>query len=866
MRILFYIEPHPIRNSQTHFIDIARRFLPLLGPSSRADLRMFANQSTFDAIGQDKLKPYQASLIRSTADEEDLFASYLGDWNSEGIPIWMNLMSGGTVADSYLHVLRRIWSVFPFDAIVHWGENGAVTRFLNERPVTRVSMELGCTRAPFLPTLVMDLFGTNGSAVTPKLSVADIRSIVDGIPMSRHEAVFAYSQSLEAEPYEQQFLPVIPDLAAQLFERNRIAFLPLQLYDDANLLRFSKYDTLTDVVLDVVPKLAAHGYTTIIKPHPASKLRDKSDLQSAMARNALRQWSDKIIWCDRADIRYENAQLIALSDLVVTVNSSVGFEALYFDKPVVVLGDAVYKPKDLFPTLEQFLDGSFDHRAYLEGIGYLRRFFLGGYLQPDDMTSSQSTICDRISLLDQLRRKHAEDPLAIASGFYHAIAPTEQNYNSLAMFAGKSVPGVNEFSTPAPVRAVKSASQGSSADKKAPDLLLIARRLIAHIRSSDPEAFRLWLESKWHDREGRGEVVAVGQVVDVDYYLNRYPDLKEAGVDAAWHFAFHGFDEGRSPRESLSGVAAEQIATVLADSAEYLLAGRSVENEHPLTPEEEEAREKQLLKIAAALQRRRCETAVVAHLYYRDLVPEILAALKNMPEPFDLIVTLPDWGADRIEQMVLEAYPKALFYRAANRGRDIGPFIDLLPIILEQNYTALLKVQTKRGYYQAGRLLPALGHLWRKEVFECLLGSPEQVASIIEAFRANQNLNMIGPAPYYLPLKTYPYHDGGFFAESVLGEGIDLSSGGFFAGTMFWVRPSCLDPLISKAGLSIASFEPGAGANDGAKAHLVERLFGQLGIGSEQGGIEVRSGSIHDYLTRKLKEASQKKAKGALAW
>ncbi|MGO4435248.1 hypothetical protein AB4Y88_18745, partial [Paenarthrobacter sp. RAF9] len=213
----------------------------------------------------------------------------------------------------------------------HWGENGAVTRFVEERPVTRIAMELGCTRAPFLQSVVMDPFGTNGNAIVPRLSVEDLRGIVGDNPMTAAETLYGYSANIEALPYEQQFLPLEGgDWPARVLGTARkIAFLPLQLHDDANLLRFSKYETVEDVVLDVVPKLAAAGYLTVIKTHPGAKIRQQSNLAFSLARAALRPWADDVVWLDATKAEYKNAQLVALADLVVTVNSSVGFESLY---------------------------------------------------------------------------------------------------------------------------------------------------------------------------------------------------------------------------------------------------------------------------------------------------------------------------------------------------------------------------------------------------------------------------------------------------------------------------------------------------------------------------------------------------------
>ncbi|WP_449373260.1 hypothetical protein [Arthrobacter psychrolactophilus] len=120
---------------------------------------MYGTRALFGALGTEALKGVEKRLIRAIPAEETLFAERLCDWETEGIPAWLSLMAGDDAADDYVGVLRRVWSIFPYDIIVHWGENGAVTRFVEERPVTRIAMELGCTRAPFLPSVVMGPFG-----------------------------------------------------------------------------------------------------------------------------------------------------------------------------------------------------------------------------------------------------------------------------------------------------------------------------------------------------------------------------------------------------------------------------------------------------------------------------------------------------------------------------------------------------------------------------------------------------------------------------------------------------------------------------------------------------------------------------------
>lgn len=880
MRVLFYIEPHPLRDEKIHFHSVAKNFLPLLSNSPQLDARMFANRATFAQI-KDSLAPHEKRLIRPTDQEEAIFDRYNLNWLSEGIPIWLELMAGtGKVSEDYQEVLERIWQRFPFDVIVHWGENGAVTRFIKDRAITRIAMELGCTRPPFLDSLVMDPYGTNGAGLVPKLSIAELRDIVGGVPMSRQEAVLAYSQSIEAKPYAQQFQPLPGDFTHRISRAEKLAFLPLQLFDDANLLRFSPYETLSDVVLDVVPKLATAGYTTIITPHPATKHRPQGAYTASMAKAAVSEWADRVIWLELGAERPENSQLIAMSDVVLTVNSSVGFEALYFDKPVVVLGDAVYKPRDLFPTLDDFLAGRFDHAAYLEGTGWLRRFFLGGYLQSQRVRSDVSTFERLVGLIDRLYRLHGDDPVAVAKGFWQVISPAAQTYAESLAFDGKSEPGNQEFASPSNVAKPGTSFQPVIAPGSV-QWIPAARCLLAHTGFDAIETFTAWLQESVSTPSGLEAVVASGNVFNPEHYLALYPDVENAGMEPLAHYVLHGLGEKRSPHRRLPGVTQEELVKHLTAAADFLLSmdGNPL-GDYPLDTDESALRDKDLAQVRNQLAQSNRRIAVVAHLYYRDLVPEMLERLRAIPEAFDLIVTLPTWGTRRIEAMVREVYPDAVFYHAANRGRDIGPFVDLLPVLLDKDYDAVLKIQTKRGYYVAGKLRPELGDLWREESFDALLGSEERVGAILDAFSTQPDLTMVGPAPHYLGLEDYPYHDQGMLAQMALGE---AEADGFFAGTMFWVRPRCLQPLVDTLELSMTSFAPETGANDGALAHLIERLFGHAA--SAAGRImaaatdpdlplsespEPLAIKMHERMEQALKEKRARLAKvtsrGALAW
>ncbi|MGC5197947.1 rhamnan synthesis F family protein [Aphanothece microscopica] len=943
MKVLIYVEPHPIRDSLVHFGDVAARLSTFLVSPGDYDVRMFANNPTFKKI-KDRLKPYSNRLVPTTEIEDADLQSYLEvPWVPEGLAVWHDLMRGkGEAAELQLNMLRRIWNEFPFQIIVHWGENGAVNRFLDEHPVTRVALELGCTRPPFFDSLVMDPFGTNGSSVVSKLGLQDLRGIVNGRSLSKHESLGCFSSDTQSTGYSLQFDPLPGELGSRLVNQ-KIAFLPLQLFDDANLVRFSPYATLKDVVLDVVPKLSEAGYLTIIKPHPASKHRKGAKLENTLARTALQPWIKDVIWLQLYEgHQIPAARLLALADLVITVNSSVGFEALYYDKPVVVMGDAIYKASGVFPSLEDVLLGRFDLESYLDAAGILRRFMLGGYLQPGKILDYASLSCDRLGIVHHAWQYGAADPVSYANEFWRSLYPSQLAEARSRMFWG--------ISEAAGSRLNSAHAKGTSlvTNNRSTVLASIAQGYQLRLPSiSQLRAKWLalkteqWLTDQWMSSSGRFEVVSIGSIVDQDYYLKRYPELENAGVDPVLHYALEGIEEGRSPQAQLSRTSAESMLSHLCVCAKYLeydlqgissalqisseelsaygaisrrirkyildvygdsfadwISGawnnqqarkdiirlcqlvdpeyylgkyqdvrkasidpiehyamygitegrcprRGCENLDSETIERmitsmadkgqqalpapvyllpkdlELKRKKDLRRLRESVLSSKCRIAVIAHLYYTDLVPDILIRLAAIKEPFDLIVTMPDWGARRITELVQEAYPSSLFYASVNRGRDIGPFMDLLPTLIDKDYDVILKLQTKRGYFRSNHMIPEYGEIWRKDTFDALLGSESRVSAILHKFSAEPQLNMVGPEPFLLPLYSYPYHDGGILADALIGE-LRPDNGQFFAGTMFWVRPSCLQPL---AQLNTSHFGSETGANDGGLEHLIERMF-----------------------------------------
>ena len=212
------------------------------------------------------------------------------------------------------------------------------------------------------------------------------------------------------------------------------------------------------------------------------------------------------------------------------------------------------------------------------------------------------------------------------------------------------------------------------------------------------------------------------------------------------------------------------------------------------------------------------KTAVVAHLFYLDLLPEILDCRAQLPDGAMLHLTVPD---DRIEQArrLVQGVPNVVMHSCENRGRDIGPFVALLNAGTFQPYDAVLKLHSKRSPH----LLD--GEIRRKLLFAMLAGERNATWRLLKAFEQT-DIGIVGWKASYR--EAPPYWMGNEARvrsiASKMGVPQETLRLGFFEGSMFWFRPDALARL-QHLGLSWEDFEPEARQLDGTLHHAIERIF-----------------------------------------
>jgi lipopolysaccharide biosynthesis protein len=230
---------------------------------------------------------------------------------------------------------------------------------------------------------------------------------------------------------------------------------------------------------------------------------------------------------------------------------------------------------------------------------------------------------------------------------------------------------------------------------------------------------------------------------------------------------------------------------------------------------------------------------VVLHVFYRELLDEMLLGLAAIPVAFDLIVTNATGSSLPIDGASLPRMANLTILEVENRGRDILPLVSLVNAGLLDPYLVVLKVHTKRSAWRDRHQLDGSGAEWRKQLLDQLLGDAANVAAILSAFANSPDLGIVTADGSVLGA-TY-WGDNQVVAANLLRRleldlPVDLE---FAAGSMYWVRGFVLQGLRA-AGLSEADFEPEAGQVNGTTAHAIERV---VGIVAAEAGLALRERS-----------------------
>jgi lipopolysaccharide biosynthesis protein len=224
--------------------------------------------------------------------------------------------------------------------------------------------------------------------------------------------------------------------------------------------------------------------------------------------------------------------------------------------------------------------------------------------------------------------------------------------------------------------------------------------------------------------------------------------------------------------------------------------------------------------------------ALLAHVYYPELWPEIVKVWRALPAGSPLLVTTPYSIGAQIRTLGGNN-PLIEIYESKNRGRDIAPFLTVLNAGLLDRFDTVLKIHTKKSPHLTQ------GNLWRQISFTSLAGHPLNVRRILFQF-CDPRVGLVGPAYFFRTSDIY-WMDNKALVENLCrrtkpNAPVHL---GFFEGSMFWFRPQALASLRA-LDLQPEDFEAEAGQLDGTLHHATERTFTlcALAVGYETRSIQ----------------------------
>jgi len=224
------------------------------------------------------------------------------------------------------------------------------------------------------------------------------------------------------------------------------------------------------------------------------------------------------------------------------------------------------------------------------------------------------------------------------------------------------------------------------------------------------------------------------------------------------------------------------------------------------------------------LRGKESKIAVVVHFFYEEMWPLLEQRLGCIPSGVGLFVTCPVEKLEIASKCIVPKFPHARFIASRNIGMDILPFLSVVPILANEGYEIVFKLQTKKGQN-------ALGEIWREVMFDSLIGNGDNFLRIADEMLLDDTIVISGPGAFYLSAGRQAMQNQDNL--QVVADRLEINSTifdcdwGFFAGSMFCARVSALLSLSRVFHMS-ANIHDIDYKLDGNIEHALERFFGLL--------------------------------------
>lgn len=368
-RILFFVEPFPIRETDGAYFWVAEQWLAAAADID-ADVHFLSNAATIQFLLQcnEKYNRPLPDTAFSTVGPElqtKIDALRVLPWQPMGMLHWRELLLGtGSFSEAVTDELEQLRQErFEFGTVVIWGQNGAVRRFCDQRQLVCVNCELGATRHPLPTAYYADPWGAHGRALLPRLSIADLPDVSSDRLDDIRRMVSPYSK---------------PAL-----HTGRRALVALQTCDDANFLGIPEEAVdMAEDAIQRVKRLSDAGFDVVVKGHPAAKIHPWT---LAAQRKCFEQCAALrgVVCVEEAPPESNYLEWLATFDLVASRTSSLVFEASLVGAVAALDGQSSFAAAGAFPTLSAVLDDRHDAQAHVERAALNAGFYLSRYVHFD---------------------------------------------------------------------------------------------------------------------------------------------------------------------------------------------------------------------------------------------------------------------------------------------------------------------------------------------------------------------------------------------------------------------------------------------------------------------------------------------------
>ena len=219
--------------------------------------------------------------------------------------------------------------------------------------------------------------------------------------------------------------------------------------------------------------------------------------------------------------------------------------------------------------------------------------------------------------------------------------------------------------------------------------------------------------------------------------------------------------------------------------------------------------------------------AIQVHLFYEDLLEEIISKTNNIPCKFDLFISICSRRIKGNIKSYIKKYSKASHFEikiVPNKGRDVLPLLIQMRNVIK-NYKYFCHIHTKKSNHID------LGDEWRNYLYNNLLGNNEIISEILTEFENNEKLGFIFPEDYYKILDLYgkEVNDANIIYMNFILKKINSKyevTQNYFdypEGDMFWARVKAVYQLFN---LNIKNkFPKEDGQVNITLMHAIERIW-----------------------------------------